>query len=353
MNTGILNLPFADLVAAVQANCDVSDARHAREMTLCTYLLEMRELYRWEKGVAQTETLPRAEVGAWLARREARWASLEEDRYRRLPLAGEVIDPWDVATVNRALLPAGFVYGAGIGRFGKPQFFVGSLLREEWRDGLRVLVAGREHARDLSAAPAAMRGETVFLRLESLARVLWEKAETWTLKRPDDALKAALDAHGFASEPAAALERMVAAEAETLILHELGEREAGRLLGPEWERALHGFERRRAEVFMRAARDHLADCLVTLPALLDRGGAAAVHFWFASLDGMRRELFPRACAAYAEWRDGDRGRALEAVTAAGAEHWRGVCAHVLAACRGADDCERAVEALSVAADARF
>jgi len=353
MSAGIVNPVFADLVAAVQANCNVSDARHAREMTLCTYLLEMRELFRWEKGTAQTATLPRADVGTWLARREALWAAIEGECYRPLPLAGGSIDPYDAATVNRALLPAGLVYGAGIGRFGKPQFFVGTLLREEWRDGLRVLVAGREHARDLSAAPAAMRGETVFLRLESLARVLWEKAEAWTLKHPDDALKAALDAHGFAAEPAAALDRMVAAEAETLILHELGEREAGRLLGPEWERILGGFERRRAELFMRAARDHLADCLVTLPALLDRGATAAVHFWFANLDGMRRELFPGAWSAYAAWRDGDRGRALEAVIAAGTGHWQGLCTNVLAACRGADDCECAVEALSFAAEARF
>jgi len=345
--------PFAELIAAVQANCDVSDARHAREMTLCTYLLEMRELYRWEQGTAQTETLPRTEVGEWLARREARWASLEAECYRPLPLAGEAVDPYDVATVNRTLLPAGLVYGAGIGRFGKPQFFVAALLREEWRDGLRILVAGREHARDLTAAPAAMRGDTAFLRLESLARVLWEKAEAWTLKRPDDALKAALDAHGFAAEPAAALDRMVEAEAETLILHELGEREAGRLLGPEWERTLHRFERRRAELFMRAARDHLADCLVTLPTLLDRGTTAAVHFWVANLDGMRRELFPAVHAAYAAWREGDRGRALEAAIAAGADHWRDLCANVLATCREAEDCERVVEALSLAAEARL
>lgn len=349
-----MNAAFADLIAAVQANCDISDARHAREMTLCTYLLEMRELFRWETGAAQTATLPRGEIGAWLAGREALWASLEEEAYGPLPLGDEVIDPYDVATVNRALLPAGLVYGAGIGRFGKPQFFVASLLREEWRDGMRVLVAGREHARDLSAAPAAMRGDTVFLRLESLARVLWEKAEAWTLKHPDDALKAALDAHGFAAEPAAALERMVAAETETLILHELGEREAGRLLGPEWERTLHRFQRRRAELFMRAARDHLADCLVTLPALLNRDATAAVHFWIANLDGMRRDLFPRIVGAYAAWRGGDSGRAFSAAIAAGAAHWQSVCTRTLALreSRGRE-AERAIEALAADPESRL
>jgi len=58
-----MNRRLERLRRAVQANCDVSDARHARNMTLCTYLLEMRELFRWERGAALTAPLPRADVG--------------------------------------------------------------------------------------------------------------------------------------------------------------------------------------------------------------------------------------------------------------------------------------------------
>ena len=58
-----MNAEFAHLVAAVQANCHISDARHARNMTLCTYLLEMRECYRRERGFAPGVPLARAEVG--------------------------------------------------------------------------------------------------------------------------------------------------------------------------------------------------------------------------------------------------------------------------------------------------
>ena len=47
-----LDARFDRLVEAVQANCNITDARHARNMTMCTYLLEMRELYRWEIGRA-------------------------------------------------------------------------------------------------------------------------------------------------------------------------------------------------------------------------------------------------------------------------------------------------------------
>jgi hypothetical protein len=342
------------LVDAVQANCHITDARHARNMTLCTYLLEMRELYRWEQGVAQTAPLPRGDVAAWLSGREALWAGFEDAEYRRLPVAGDEVDPFDVQTVNRALLPHDLVYGAGIGRFGKPQFFLGALEREEWRDGMRVLVAGCEYARDLAPAAAALRDGTITVRLESLRRVLWEKVEGWAVKRADGALRAALDVYDFAGGADAALERMATAEAETLILHELGEARAGRLLGAQWEQMLAGFTGRRAEVFARAARDHLADCLVTLPALLARDAGASLHLWFANLDGMRRELFPRAVDAYAAWRRGDGGAAMLAAAHAGDAHWERVCRTLLALAAGnAPGAEAAIDALSTTADMRL
>jgi hypothetical protein len=338
---------FDALVAAVQANCNLSDARHARNMTLCTYLLEMREHYRWEQGMPLTASLPRAEVGAWIAGREALWSDLEDAEYRPLPLGGALVDPFDATVLNRELLPRKLVYGAGIGRFGKPQFFLGELEREEARDGVRILVARREFARDLSPAPAALRDGTIYVRLESLQRVLAERAEAWERKRTDGALKSALVAHGFERDPEAALESMAAAEAETLILHELGEHAAARQLSPAWERMLAAFTRRPAELFARAARDHLADCTTTLPGLLERNAETPLHLWFAGLDGMRRELFPRVVGAYDAWRGGDRGISLSATIIAGAAHWRDVCARTLVLYERHDhDWEMAVEALA-------
>ena len=336
---------FDQLVEAVQANCHVTDARHARSMTMCTYLLEMRELYRWEHGVAQTASLPRAEVGTWLAGREALWAAFEEYEYRRLPVAGGDIDPFDVDAMNRALVPHDLVYGAGIGRFGKPQFFLGALEREEWRGGVRILVARREFARDVAPAAAALREGTITVRLESLRRMLWEKVEGLSVKRTDGALRAALDAYDFAGAAEAALERMAAAEAETLILHELGESRAGRLVGPQWEAMLSGATRR-TELLARAVRDHLADCLVTLPALVERDADASIHLWFANLEGMRRELFPGLVDAYAAWRGGDRGRAILDAAQSGVAHWERACALLLSRCVDCGaDAESAIDAL--------
>lgn len=338
-----MNIARDRLVATVQRNCHIADARHARSMALCTYLLEMREFYRWEAGLPLSSPPPRAEVGRWIAERERYWEELEECEFSPLPLGDEGIDPFAVDAVNLALLPHGLVYGAGIGRFHQPHFFLAELQRRELRDGVQILVSGREIARDLSAAPAAMRAGIVYLRQEALSRWLWEKAEAWDGRQPDGALKRALDHYGYGSDRQGAIARMSVAESETLILHELGEHAAGRWLGPDWEEMLAGFSGKRAEIIARAVRDNLADCLSTLPALLERQASASLHFWFANFDGMRRALFPRLVSAYAHWHEQGAPAALTAACAAGAEHWRGAAQRLLSLHRQ-DGAETSLEA---------
>ena len=289
---------MAPLIEAVQKNCHIADARHAREMTLCTYLLEMREFYRWEHDLPPGATLPREDIGRWITEREALWEGVADAEFVPLPLADVLHEPFAAIDVNDALLPQGLVYGAGIGRFRKPHFFLGRLARTEMHDGLRVLVCECEYARDLTAIPAALQGGTVIVRREALRQWLWEKAEAWSMKRQAGAMARALAAYDFDVDPTSALARMTERETETLILHERGEHAAGKLLGPGWEEMIVGFTTRRAEIVARAVRDNLADCLVTLPAILEQDDDASLHFWFANFDGLRRGLFPRLAAAY-------------------------------------------------------
>ena len=312
---------FPRLVDCVQRNCHIADARHARDMTMCNYLLEMREFFRWENHLPPHLPPPRGEVSTWLAEREALWETLIEESFIDLPVEGGYCAPFAAPEINRALAPQGLFYGAGYGRFGKPHFFLATLVRQERRDGVDVSVCGCEYARDLTAIPAALQGDGVIVRQEALRQWLWEKAEAWGMKRNDGAMKAALAAYGFESGAAAALERMAEAETETLILHEVGEHAAGRQLGADWAAMLAGLGSRHAEVLARSVRDHLADCLVTLPTLLERDAVASLHFWFANLDGYRRQLFPALAAAYGPWRDGGDAAALRDGIARGRDHW--------------------------------
>ena len=307
---------FASLRDAVQCNCHISDARHAGDYSLCIYLLKMREFYRWEQRLALTAQLPRDEIGSWLSTRESLWDELAEASYAPLPVYRRRLDPFDVDAINARLRPHGLVYGGGLGLGGKPLFFLGTLQRREVREGLEVLIVADEHARDLAAPPAMYRDGTVTVRRESLRRVTWERIEAWQWRRREGGLGDLLGDYGFDDDPDGALERMTDDQVESLVLHELGEARAGELLGPEWEAMLTGLGRSRAEVFARAVRDHLADCRVTLPALLERDDGRALRFYLAGLDGPRRALFPALAGCPA-----DDAAALARAAARGAEHW--------------------------------
>lgn len=322
------------LVDAVQTNCHIADARHAADLPLCIYLLQMREFYRWERGIAFGAELERSAVGAWLARREALWTELEARPFVSLPLGGQQFDPLDAEGLNAELAPQGLAYGAGLETAGRPAFFLARLERLQQRsDGLQVQVCGHEHARGLFAPPAALiNGQTVVLRRESLARWLWEKFEAFNLRRADGPFKALIEAYGLhdAASFVAALPRLVDDQCETLILHELGEYRAGQWLGPDWAAMRLALDQRRTDLLVRAVRDHIADLETTLPALLDRGDAAAMHFWFANYEGLREDLFPSLRSGYAAWHGGDAGQALGSAAQAGAAHFRRLAQQVLA-----------------------
>lgn len=320
------------LVHAVQTNCHIADARHATDLSLCIYLLQMREFYRWEQGLAFGAPLERTAVGPWLAQREALWAELEERPFETLPLGGVGVNPFDADAVNTALASTDLVYGAGLAGTDRPTFFLAQRHSAHQRDGVSLLMCGRELARGLAAPPAALVGEqAIVLRRESLARWLWEKYEAFSLRRADGPFKALLDGYRVSDGDmfVAALPRLVDELSETLVLHELGEHRAGQWLGPGWAAMRLDIAERRTDLFVRAVRDHVADLEVTLPTLLDRGATHALHFWFATYDGVRESLFPALPDAYAAWAGGDAGCALRSATRLGAQHFRALAQQTL------------------------
>ena len=309
------------LIDTVQKNCTIADARHARDMTMCTFLLEMREYYRWEMEIPYGARLPKDELGDWLNARENLWDTLEETAFAPLPLNETGVDPFEANDVNRALIPLGLVYSSGLGRFRKPHFVLAELKRAEVRDGMQVLVAGCEYARDLIAPPAAMRDGAIFLRLDAVRRLLWNKYEEWQWKEKDTALGRAFAYYSFEHDIDRGLDRMVEAESEAMILHEIGEARAESLLGEDWNTMLGQLSSRHAELLVRAVRDHLADCLVTLPTLLKREAIGSLHFYLANLSGLRRALFPTLPQAYESWLESRNTAKLASVVAAAETHW--------------------------------
>lgn len=314
----------AALTCAVQTNCHIADARHAADLTLCTYLLQMREFYRWEQGLPLGAPLERDAVGAWIAERERTWADLADHEFVALPgpAAPGACNPFDLDALRPQLEPLGLAYGAGLAGPDRPGFFLAELLEtRRLADGVTVQVCGRERARGLFAPPAALLGDVVLLRRESLARWVWEKFESFSLKRADGAFKAVVDSYGLDRDFHRALPKLLDEQGEMLVLHELGEHRAGRWLEPAWAELRSALPNHRTELHVRAVRDLLADFEVTLPSLLDQDARASIHFWFATFDGVREALCPVLPAAYDAWREGDGGRLMRAMIARGREHF--------------------------------
>jgi len=322
-------LDLGTLVNTVQKNCDISDAQHAGDLTLCTFLLKMRELYRWEHDIPLSQDMPKAEVGNWMNAREHLWEEIEATPFEPLPLRDGTADPFAVDVANRQLVPRGLVYSGGYGRFRKPHFFLGRLLREEQRHGHQILVSACEYARDLDAPPGMMLDGTIFVRTEALRRWLWERYEEWRWNRRNEAMGRAVASYGFEHDTEAALRVMTESETESVILHELGEAQVGEELGGAWESLLGDLMRSRGEIMARAVRDLYADCVTTLPGLLERRNPAAIHFYFANFVGMRRKLFPALAAGYRDWLDNGSLAGIERAAGNGSEHWRNLAREML------------------------
>jgi hypothetical protein len=322
-------LHLQPLQASVQHNCHISDARFASDFTMCVYLLKMREYYRWEMGWDYATSLPNAAVGEWLTQRESLWETLEERAFIPLEIDGKAYDPFDAASINAALKKHQLIYSAGYGAKAKPHFYLGRLERSIEHDGYRIHISAEEYARDLSAPPAMSQNGEIFIRRESLRRMLWERLEEWRWNRLDNAMGRALQCYDFENDLNGALEQMTDTEIQALVLHEIGEVQAGLELGERWREMIDSFPRSRLELMARAVRDHLADALSTLPALLEQAHPPSLHFYFANLSGMRKQIYPALLDAYRYWVEYSDSSRLDAQVSAGREHWMQVARDLL------------------------
>lgn len=314
---------------AVRSNCHITDAKYATDYTLCVYLLKMREYYRWEHNIPFNENLPHRQLTDWLSKRENHWDSLEKSEFKPIPVQGTLHDPFDADTINHALNELGFVYSSGYGRNMKPVFYLGALESRKTDNGYTLVVSGREYARDLASPPAMSLGKTIFVRRESLRRMLWEKVEEWRWNKPANAMQNALGCYDFDNAVEQSLDSMTDNELQSAILHEIGEVRAGELLGSDWEAMLASMPHSKAEIMVRAVRDHLADALSTLPGLLSDMRGASLHFYVANMANMRKDLFPRLMTAYETWTVTGNTRELEQLTGEATAHWQRLAEEML------------------------
>ncbi len=319
--------------ARVQHNADVADACFAGRYTLCIYLLKMRDYFRWHRNSDVFLPVDRKALGEWIAHMESHWESLHQRNspWQCLPLPSGEVDCFANETINSVLNPAGYVYAGVRGRGGAPVFFLAELETKDLmenpepdcghRAGLNLLISGRELARTMDAPPAMSAPGWIFVRRDALRRYLGSMVEEWNWKREDNAMGQVVVHYGFSTDPARALERFLEAEIENVILHEIGERLAGALIGDAWQSLLAQVENPLIEWKIRAVRDHLADCLAALPACIALENWPSVDFFYANMTPVRKELFPSFCEVYQGVRHDGNYHPLASVISRAGKHW--------------------------------
>ncbi len=318
-----LPIDTSALIRSVQHNCDVADAHYAGHETLCIYLLKMRDYYRWAEQVPLDRPVDRHVLGDWISAKESRWDAVQEQAvdYVPIPLGEKAVDRFDSESINQVINPLGLVYGGGLGRQARPLFFLGKLMSVEKTDRFRILVCGEELARTFSAPPAMSHSDSVYIRRDALQRYLAGLVEDWHWKKQDNAMGQIIADYAFDADPASALERFVDNEMENLILHEIGERVAGELIGQGWQSMVYRIDNPVVELKVRAVRDNLADCLSLLPACLSLGDQASLDFFYANMTPLRKQLFPSFCNAYQAAKRQGNHQPISKVVREGQTHW--------------------------------
>ena len=294
------------LVKTIQHNCHIADARYAGDYTLCVYLLKMREMYRWEQGIDFKTLLTTDDVGDWLTTREGVWDDLEEQEYKSLEIKGNSYDAFDNELIKPLLDEQKLVYNAGLGIRCRPHFFIAALEEVIQQDDYTIYISGKEYARDMAAPAAMAQQDKIFIRRESLRRVIWEILDDARVAGLDNPLTRAMSFYDFETDAEQALNNMTEAEIKFVIQHEIGEVKAGKILGDTWDDMTIKLARTQAEIMLRAIRDHLADSLTTLPALINDSksgeeNAASLHFYFGNMTAVRKHLAPSLVEAYEVW----------------------------------------------------
>ncbi|MCX8030192.1 MAG: hypothetical protein N3A59_01245 [Thermodesulfovibrionales bacterium] len=167
-------IDILDLSFQIKRNCDISDAKYWGYFSLCGLLLRLRQLYRSEKNLPPWSNIELKDIGEWINNKESLWASLENQSYKNLTINSSVFNPFEISEINSLLLEEKFIYGAGLGLYKKPLFFIGELFYQTKIDDFHIYYVKNEIARDLFASAGMLQNNVIFIRLDQIKTLLWE-----------------------------------------------------------------------------------------------------------------------------------------------------------------------------------
>jgi len=317
-----INNVIRNLQTSVQQNCDIADARHASDYSLCIYLLKMREYYRWEMGKSYTDSLSKNNISQWLCDKETVWETLENEDLRSIVIKQIEYDPYDAERINEEIVKDKYVYSSGLGLNCRPHFVLAELSEHRSVDTYSIYICGKELARDLPSPPAFSINNTIFIRQESVKRMIWEKIDEWKLEsNHNQSFQKVFSHYDIENNLEQALDAITHNEVKSMILHEQGEIHAQTILGEEWHDMLAGLPRSPAHFLARAVRDHIADCQSTLPELFLQNNNESIYFYFGNYTSSRKDIFPALLDEYNYWTESKNSKPLLELINKAYHHW--------------------------------
>jgi hypothetical protein len=311
------------LVEQVLYNCDLSDARFAGYYSICGLALRLRDLYKWEQGLAPWEEHDASRVLKWIDQKEQLWERLQGKDFIPIDIDGQAFDPFDTDGINTCLASRGMFYAAGYAQSLKPSFLLGQVDTRAAHSGLTIVHVGREQARDLLTLPALSQGDTIVLRKAAARLFVWDQIFYITPSRRSY-LTYALHHAGLDDADPARLRKQFHPLLESLyglfVQHEIGERSDTVFDGDDWRAMVAAFPHTPVELLLRAVKDALADTGPHGPlrSLIADHKNVSLGFYMVFHEGLVRQLFPEIRAAFEQFEASGRWRDLE--TAVGFIH---------------------------------
>lgn len=316
-----MNASYQDIaiIKDIQHNCHISDARDYGIYTMCTMVLKLRNLYKWENGLEPWQEPEPADLLDWIEARENYWKTIAEEPYRHLKLHGCRYSPDDSPSINAYFDDKHLVYGAGYGRSMKAVFFLADKIEQRNVAGLPVLILGKERAKEMASPFAMAQDGVIFIRKESLRFFLWDAIQELR-SSSRNSFRHALQLYGLLQNGQLhqqkfkeTLDIMVDAELDLFIYHEVGEVLQTTLNSLTLQKIISRFPGSVYELVSRSIKDILADTHPEglLSHLISVKLETSLSFYVGFLDGLRKMLFPEIIDAQQKFQDDRDWRGIE------------------------------------------
>ena len=324
------------IIKDTQYNCDVSDARDHGIYSMCSMILKLRNLYKWEYHIEPWSEPEPSDLLDWVDDKEKFWEQLSGDEFRYLTILGKKILPHEIEAVNDVLSAENLFYGAGHGRSMKAVFFIADILEKRELDGISVYILGNEKAKEMASPIALVQDGTIVVKKDSLRYFLWDQFQEMRSSVKSSS-RFLLDHYGLRKNGGLdhnalrlKLDDIVSDQLNLFIYHEVGETLETRLNSHLFQKLVGRFPSSVIEFVCRAVRDVLAD---THPhgllayAIRDRNDAS-LGMYLSFLDGLRETLFPEIKLCWESFENGVDWSAIETARSQGRTRLQGVASEI-------------------------